>query len=134
NTKTKNKTFLRRKNPLKFVASAYLPLVGPGALKPSERKPASRSAPGSLQAHPSMRICSNRQRDRAEARSGIRAKLARRLDLSVQWPGVPLCAVGSKRSKKVAAPVQTASGEVSPRQAKAISDLRVDRFRRVHVD
>ena len=55
--KTKTKPSLEGKPKPKFAAFACLPLVGHGALKPSERRPASRSTDGSLQAHPSMRIC-----------------------------------------------------------------------------
>src|SRR5581483_8109465 len=57
--KTKTKPSLEGKTQPKSVASQCLPLVGSEAWKSSERRPASRSTDdGSVQAHPSMRICS----------------------------------------------------------------------------
>jgi hypothetical protein len=61
--KAKTKTFLRRKNQDQAGDSARLPLVGPDRFKShSKGAPTSAHLPADFQAHPSMRICSPRER------------------------------------------------------------------------
>ena len=56
-SQAKTKTFLRKENQQTFATSACLPLVGPAALKLSQRRLSIPPHLASVQAHPSMRIC-----------------------------------------------------------------------------
>src|SRR5581483_11104477 len=109
----KTKPSLEGKTQPKSVASQCLPLVGSEAWKPLERRPASRSTDdGTVQAHPSMRICSYERR-------GQRLSSCFRLRLS---PGSPALLLRSRN------PLARRRGHIPLPAAIRVSWKRTRRF------